>query len=119
MEEDLRNLWESINGIQKIEKSGKRWSGEDLGRYQQGKENYYKKGLEDIPDDWNEIEIIEERIKSDSFIDFLKSQGINTKGWKKVMEKWAAPDGKMYQRHYWTNGSDFYYHDGVIEFFPH
>ena len=37
MEEDLRNLWESINGIQKIEKSGKRWSGEDLGRYQQGK----------------------------------------------------------------------------------
>ena len=26
MEEDLRNLWESINGIRKIQKSGKYWT---------------------------------------------------------------------------------------------
>ena len=40
IEEDLRNLWESVNGIQKIEKSGRNWTGEDPGWYQQsmGKE---------------------------------------------------------------------------------
>ena len=37
MEEDLRNLWESINGIRKIQKSGKRWSGEDQGRHWESK----------------------------------------------------------------------------------
>ena len=41
MEEDFQNLWGSIFGIRGIQKSGGKWSGEDLGRYQQnmGKES--------------------------------------------------------------------------------
>ncbi len=80
---------------------------------------YYKEGLEDVPDDWNEIEVEEAPIKSDAFKEYLNNQGKSTKGWKKVMEKWASPDGTIYQRHYWTNGIDYYYHDGIIEYFPH
>ena len=83
--------------------------------------NYYKKGLKDIPDDWIEVEEPEEYpVKSDSFKEFLKSQGENPKKWKKVVEKWASPDGTIYQRHYWTNGKDYYYHgEGIEEFYPH
>ena len=80
---------------------------------------YYKEGLENVPNEWNEIEVLEDKVKSESFKEFLRNQGKSTKGWKKVMEKWASPDGKIYQRHYWTSGVDFYYHEGIIEFFPH
>lgn len=62
----------------------------------------------------------EYKIKSQSFTNFLERQGYNSKNWRKVVEKWAAPDGTIYQRHYWTNGTDYYYHgDGIEEFYPH
>ena len=84
-------------------------------------EAYYKKGLKEIPDDWTEVEAPEElKIKSESFKNFLRGQGHNPKNWKKVVEKWASPDGTIYQRNYWTNGTDYYYHgEGIEEFFPH
>ena len=84
-------------------------------------EEYYKKGLVEIPDDWIEVEAPEElEIKSQSFIDFLKNQGYDPKNWKKIVEKWASPDGTIYQRNYWTDGTDYFYHgEGIEEFFPH
>ena len=83
--------------------------------------DYYKKGLKEIPKDWIEVEAPEELpIKSESFKKFLQEQGFNPKNWKKVVEKWASPDGKIYQRNYWTNGKNYYYHgEGIEEFFPH
>jgi hypothetical protein len=81
---------------------------------------YYKKGLKDVPDNWAEIETVESKITSQSFKDFLNSQGQNPNKWRKIMEKWGAPDGTIYQRHYWTNGKDYYYHGtGLEEFSPH
>ena len=82
---------------------------------------WFKKGLKDIPDDWIEVEAAESyNNKSDTFKDFLKEQGYHTKSWHKVVEKWASPDGTIYQRNYWTNGSEYYYHgEGIEEFFPH
>lgn len=99
----------------------------DLRRYQESKdkegndEEYYKKGLQEIPDDWIEVEVPEEyAIKSESFKNFLREQGYNPKNWRKVVEKWASPDGTIYQRHYWTNGKIYYYHgDGIEMFIPH
>ena len=84
-------------------------------------EDYYKNGLKEIPDDWIEVDAPEElKIKSESFKNFLKRIGENPKKWKKVVEKWASPEGKIYQRNYWTNGKDYYYHgNGIEEFFPH
>lgn len=84
-------------------------------------DSYYKKGLVEIPDDWIEVEAPEElEIKSQSFINFLKKQGYNPKNWVKVVEKWASPDGLIYQRNYWTDGTDYFYHgEGIEEFFPH
>ena len=84
-------------------------------------DEYYKKGLKEVPDDWIEVEAPEElKIKSESFKDFLRQQGYDPKNWRKVVEKWASPDGTIYQRNYWTNGTDYYYHgDGIEEFFPH
>lgn len=74
-----------------------------------------------MPDDWIEVEAPEElKIKSESFKEFLRNQGYNSKNWRKVVEKWASPDGTIYQRNYWTNGTDYYYHgEGIEEFFPH
>lgn len=104
------------------------YMGEDVSNYSNATSsnmssdnNYYIKGLVDIPDDWIEVEAPEQYpIKSKSFIEFLESQGENPKKWWKVVEKWASPDGTIYQRHYWTNGKDYYYHgDGIEEFFPH
>lgn len=84
-------------------------------------EEYYKKGLQEIPDDWIEVEAPEElKIKSESFKSFLREQGYNPNNWRKVVEKWASPDGTIYQRNYWTNGTDVFYHgEGIEEFFPH
>ena len=59
-------------------------------------------------------------IKSQAFRDFLREQGYNPKNWVKVVEKWASPDGVIYQRNYWTNGTDYFYHgEGIEEFYPH
>ena len=84
-------------------------------------ETGYKEGLKEIPDDWIEVEAPEKlKINSNSFKDFLNNQGKNPKNWRKVVEKWAAPDGEIYQRNYWSNGSQSYYHGQGIEIFvPH
>lgn len=83
--------------------------------------NYeYREGLVEVPDEWNLIEYNEEHIKSDAFKEFLRSKGKNPKKWNKVMEKWGTPDGTIYQRHYWTDGNEYYYHgEGIEEFHPH
>ncbi len=83
--------------------------------------SYYKKGLKEIPDDWIEVEAPEKlKITSESFKEFLRQQGYNPKNWRKVVEKWAAPDGIIYQRNYWTNGTEYFYHgEGIEVFFPH
>lgn len=85
------------------------------------KNDYYKKGLVEIPDDWIEVEAPEElEIKSQSFLNFLREQGYNPKNWVKIVEKWASPNGIIYQRNYWTDGTDYFYHgEGIEEFFPH
>ena len=82
--------------------------------------DYYKRGLKEVPDDWVEVESERLNIKSDAFKNFLRENGFNPKSWWKIVEKWAAPDGTIYQRHYWTNGTDVFYHgDGIVEFYPH
>ena len=80
-----------------------------------------KRDLKEIPDDWIEVEAAESLpVKSDSFKDFVRDQGYNPKKWRKAVEKWASPDGTIYQRNYWTDGTNYYYHgDGIEEFFPH
>ena len=84
-------------------------------------DGYYKKGLKDVPMDWIEVEAAESyKIKSQAFKDFLQDAGYNPKNWRKIVEKWASPDGTIYQRHYWTNGKDYYHHGkGIEEYFPH
>ena len=84
-------------------------------------DSHYKKGLKEIPDDWIEVEAPEKlKITSESFKEFLRQQGYNPKNWRKVVEKWAAPDGIIYQRNYWTNGTEYFYHgEGIEVFFPH
>jgi len=82
--------------------------------------NYYKKGLpREAPSEWHLIDVETEMVKSGSFIRFLESQGISTSRWRKVMEKYGAPDGTIYQRHYWTNGRLSFFHDDLIPFIPH
>ena len=49
-------------------------------------------------------------VKSDEFKDFLEDQGENPSKWKYKMETWKREDGSTYERHYWTNGQDSYYH---------
>ena len=85
------------------------------------KENYYKEGLQEVPDDWIEVEAPEELpVKSKSFIEFLRENGFNPKKWVKVVEKWASPDGTIYQRNYWTDGTNYFYHgEGIEVFYPH
>lgn len=48
-------------------------------------------------------------VNSQQFKDFLRSQGISTRGWQKVMETWETPSG-LVERHYWTNGSQSFHH---------
>ena len=84
-------------------------------------QEYYHKGLKEIPDDWIEVEAPESlKIKSESFKNFLQEKGYNPRNWRKVVEKWADLNGNIYQRNYWTNGSEYFYHgEGIEEFFPH
>jgi len=85
-----------------------------------GAEDYYKEGQKNVPEDWVEVEYEDDQVKSGSFKEFLKNNGKDPKGWKKVMEKWADPNKNIYQRHYWTNGSQYYYHgEGIEIFIPH
>ena len=83
-------------------------------------EDYYHEGLVDIPDDWNMLEDENEPVRSESFKEFLREHGFKPKNWRKVMEKWASPDGTIYQRHYWTDGTNYFYHgNGIEAFVPH
>ncbi len=41
------------------------------------------------------------RINSEEFKNFLRQQGISTKGWHYVMETWQTPSGKFIERHFW------------------
>ena len=68
-----------------------------------------------------EVEAPEELpVKSKSFIEFLRENGFNPKKWVKVVEKWASPDGTIYQRNYWTDGTNYFYHgEGIEVFYPH
>ncbi|MTD42172.1 hypothetical protein GIX45_26805 [Erwinia sp. CPCC 100877] len=81
---------------------GHRWDPELEG-------DYYKEGLKEIPDDWIEVEAPEEfKIKSEVFKKFLENRGYKVNNSRKVVEKWASPDGKIYQRNYWTNGKEYF-----------
>ena len=104
-------IQEASSGSSKSEHS----TGEDK------KEDYYKEGLREVPDDWIEVEAPEELpIKSRSFIEFLRENGFNPNKWVKVVEKWASPDGTIYQRNYWTDGTNYFYHgEGIEVFYPH
>ena len=83
-------------------------------------EDYYHEGLVDVPDDWNMLEDQNEPVRSNSFKEFLREHGLKPKNWRKVMEKWASPDGTIYQRHYWTDGTNYFYHgEGIEVFVPH
>ncbi|MTI49368.1 MAG: hypothetical protein FH761_16165 [Firmicutes bacterium] len=77
--------------------------------------------MKEVHDNWVEVEASESlKVKSNSFENFLRNQGFNPEKWNKVVEKWGSPDGTIYQRHYWTDGKNYYYHgNGVEEFFPH
>jgi len=75
--------------------------------------DYYKKGR---PEGGNPTEDTLVRkdttdVKSQDFKEFLEKNGETPSKWKKVMETWETPDGDLYERHYWTNGSSSYYHD--------
>jgi len=75
--------------------------------------DYYKKGR---PEGGNPTEDTLVRkdtadVKSQDFNEFLEKNGETPSKWKKVMETWETPDGDLYERHYWTNGSSSYYHD--------
>ncbi|WP_236671928.1 hypothetical protein [Enterococcus sp. BWB1-3] len=51
-------------------------------------QDYYKKGLKEVPEDWIEVAAPEEfKIKSESFKNFLESEGHNSSKWRKVVEK--------------------------------
>ena len=50
-------------------------------------------------------------IKSEDFKEFLENKGQTPSEWKKVMETWETADEDIYERHYWTNETDSYYHD--------
>ena len=126
-EQAISDAWQNVveqstDSVPGENESDKPTEGEDTDTEDPAEgEEYYKKGLVEIPDDWIEVEAPEElEIKSQSFIDFLKNQGYDPKNWKKIVEKWASPDGTIYQRNYWTDGTDYFYHgEGIEEFFPH
>jgi len=52
-------------------------------------------------------------VKSERFIEFLRSKGFDPSKWWKVMETWRTPDGYHYERHYWTNGTQSYYYEDI------
>ena len=77
-------------------------------------------GLKPVPDDWSMVESETARVKSEPFKRFLREHGFNPPKWVKVMEKYGSPDGNIYQRHYWTDGTHFFYHgEGIEIFIPH
>ena len=53
-------------------------------------DDYYKSGKPELPDkELFEIETVTERVKSESFKEFLKGIGENPKKWVKVMTKYG------------------------------
>lgn len=83
--------------------------------------DYYKPGKPDLPNkELFEIETETAKVKSESFKNFLRSIGENTKNWEKVMIKYGDAEGNIYQYHYWTNGDKSFFHGiGFEEFIPH
>ena len=76
-------------------------------------EDYYKEGR---PEGGNprEDKLLRKEtanIKSYAFKEFLEEKGETPSKWRKVMETWETLDGDIYERHYWTNGTNSYYHD--------
>ena len=84
-------------------------------------DDYYKSGKPELPNkELFEIETVTERVKSESFKEFLKGIGENPKKWVKVMTKYGDIEGNIYQYHYWTNGVKSFFHGlGFEEFIPH
>ena len=76
-------------------------------------DDYYKKGRPEggNPSEDTLLRKNKADIKSEDFKEFLEDKGQTPSKWKKVMETWETPDGDVYERHYWTNGTDSYYHD--------
>jgi len=50
------------------------------------------------------------KVKSEDFKDFLEEQGETPSKWRYKMETWIREDGSTYERHYWTDGTNSYYH---------
>lgn len=118
----VSEAWANVEKVDSPRSDAREDTKEEPSEGEDGEKNgYYKKGLVEIPDDWIEVEAPEElEIKSQSFLNFLREQGYNPKNWVKIVEKWASPDGIIYQRNYWTDGTDYFYHgEGIEEFFPH
>lgn len=76
-------------------------------------DDYYKKGRPEGGNPKEDTLIRKDTadVKSEDFKEFLERKGETPSKWKKVMETWETPDGDIYERHYWTNGTDSYYHD--------
>ena len=102
----------------KQSKSGEKTGKEKVGTGEAGKSigdtnKRYKKGC---PKGGNpkEDKLIRKdtaKIKSESFKEFLDSIGETVSKWKKIMETWETLEGEVYERHYWTDGINSYYHD--------
>ncbi len=75
--------------------------------------DYYKKGRPDGGNPREDTLLRKDtaKVKSEDFKDFLENKGENPGKWRKVMETWETPEGEVYERHYWKNGTDSYYHE--------
>ncbi len=72
----------------------------------------YREGRPDVPkgSKLNEPRVTRD-IKSDDFKRFLEKHDISRKGWKKIMEKYRTPSGKIIKRHWWEGpGGRKFYH---------
>ena len=71
----------------------------------------YREGKPDIPEGSKPIDRVARKIKSDNFKRFLDRHDISKKGWKKIMEKYKTPRGKIIKRHWWEGpGGRKFYH---------
>jgi len=52
-------------------------------------------------------------INSEQFEDFLRGIGQDPSKWWKQMESWMDFEGGVYERHYWTNGSQSYFYEDI------
>ena len=71
----------------------------------------YREGRPGIPDGSKRLRRDVRKIKSDDFKKFLDNHDISKKQWKKVMETYETPNGKIVERHYWEGpGGRSFYH---------